>query len=118
MSLGFTPGSENSQPFNFRFSWLGEYLQGNRVLGSTLIPIAFVGTHLSGETIRIAVPLKLLVTDVSIPSLPIGATVEPPGRHSLACRESGGSYSRHAEVNAILRRALNTGQCVQRPRAE
>lgn len=70
------------------------------------LPSKTIGTLLYNNVFRICVGLRL-GTDICKPHVCVcGAPVDEKGRHGLHCRSSAGRWSRHAELNQIIKRAL------------
>ena len=75
------------------------------------LPISSVGLRMDDEVVRVAVSLRL--------GLPMcrphecsscGAAVDELGTHGLSCRFSKGRHSRHAALNDIIKRALDSAK--------
>ena len=75
------------------------------------LPIAPLGLRLSDDVIRVAVGLRLGVP-ICRPHLCVscGANVEALGVHGLSCCFSKGRHSRHAALNDILKRTLESAK--------
>lgn len=72
------------------------------------LPSRTLGTLLENNTFRIIVGLRLGL-DICAPHTCIcGSRVNSKGRHGLKCKKSAGRWSRHAELNNIIKRALGT----------
>jgi hypothetical protein len=70
------------------------------------LPSRSIGTLLDNNVFRICVGLRL-GTDVCKPhNCACGVLVDKKGRHGLHCLKSSGRWSRHAELNQIIKRAL------------
>ena len=69
-------------------------------------PIPSLGLHLDPTTLRIACALRLGSTLCHPYQCICGKLVEPNGRHGLACKKQLGRWSRHNEVNNLIKRAL------------
>ena len=70
------------------------------------VPIPSLGLHMDPITLKIACGLRLGST-LCHPFLCIcGKRVESNGRHGLACGMQVGRWSRHTEVNHLIKRAL------------
>ena len=72
------------------------------------IPIPALGLKLENESLRIAVALRLGVQTAMPYKCICGTSVEGSATHGLDCRKIGGKHARHAEVNSILHRALQS----------
>ena len=75
------------------------------------LPLSSMGLRMDDDVIRIAVGLRL--------GLPLcrphecsncGAQIEEFGTHGLSCRFSRGRHSRHASLNDIIKRSLDTAK--------
>ncbi|XP_063371836.1 uncharacterized protein LOC134660067 [Cydia amplana] len=71
-------------------------------------PSPNTGTHLDGNTLRVAVGLRLGVPICAPHICHCGSDVDQMGRHGLSCQRSAGRLSRHAALNDIIRRSLVT----------
>ncbi|XP_063629995.1 uncharacterized protein LOC134801393 [Cydia splendana] len=71
-------------------------------------PSPNTGTHLDGNTLRVAVGLRLGVPICAPHKCHCGSDVDQLGRHGLSCQRSAGRLSRHAALNDIIRRSLVT----------
>lgn len=70
------------------------------------LPSRSIGTLLNNNYFRIAIGLRL-GTDLCEPhKCRCGVTVDKKGHHGLKCSKSAGRYSRHTELNLIIKRAL------------
>ncbi|KAI5632514.1 DM DNA binding domain-containing protein [Phthorimaea operculella] len=70
------------------------------------LPSPHIGTLLDGDSLRVAVALRL-GCDVCEKHLCIcGSMVEANGHHALSCCRCSGRFPRHHALNDILRRAL------------
>ena len=70
------------------------------------IPIPSLGLHLDPLTLKIACGLRL-GSVLCHPYMCIcGTMVEPYGRHGLSCKQQLGRWSRHNEVNHVIKRSL------------
>ena len=72
------------------------------------LPIPSLGLKLDNESLRIAVALRLGVQTAMPYKCICGSLVEGSATHGLDCRKIGGKHARHAEVNSILHRALQS----------
>ena len=70
------------------------------------VPIPSLGLHLDPMTLKIACALRLGSTLCHPYQCSCGKMVEPNGRHGLSCRNQVGRWSRHNEVNHLIKRAL------------
>ena len=70
------------------------------------IPIPSLGLHLDPTSLKIACALRLGSTLCHPYTCICGKLVEPHGRHGLSCHMQLGRWSRHNEVNHIIKRAL------------
>jgi hypothetical protein len=72
------------------------------------LPAASIGNLLDDASLRIAIALRLGAT-VTVPHKCIcSSMVDSRGYHGLSCRYSAGRLSRHAGLNHIIKRALNS----------
>ncbi len=81
------------------------------------LPSPQLGTHLSNESFRFAISLRL-GCDVCQPHrCQCGAQVTPRGYHGLSCRRSAGRWSRHEAANDVIARALRSAEvpCIREP---
>lgn len=71
------------------------------------LPSPPLGLHLSNESFRVAVALRL-GADVCVPHRcpACGAFVDQRGLHGLSCIRSAGRHMRHSSVNDVILRAL------------
>uniref|UniRef100_A0A8D8LB49 Uncharacterized protein n=1 Tax=Cacopsylla melanoneura TaxID=428564 RepID=A0A8D8LB49_9HEMI len=92
---------------NFRGSLTFKLLQ-NPFPGAWLnsIPCPNLGTLLDNDTMRICVGLRLGCTLCRPHQCACGEKVDPLGHHGLRCCKNPGRYSRHAQINEIIKRAL------------
>ena len=76
-----------------------------------VLPISSAGLRMDNDVVRVAVSLRL--------GLPMcrphecyacGAAVDNLGTHGLSCRFSKGRHSRHAALNDIIKRALDSAK--------
>lgn len=72
------------------------------------LPSRQLGTHLSDESFRISVGLRLGNTICEPHRCCCGASVDSKGRHGLSCKRSQGRHSKHAGANDIIHRALRS----------
>ncbi|XP_047997279.1 uncharacterized protein LOC125234903 [Leguminivora glycinivorella] len=66
------------------------------------------GTHLDGNTLRVAVGLRVGAVICASHKCHCGSEVDQLGRHGLSCQRSAGRMSRHAALNDIIRRSLTS----------
>ena len=71
-------------------------------------PIPSLGLKLDNETLRVAVALRLGVQTAMPYKCICGTSVEGTAIHGLDCRKIGGKHVRHAEVNNVIQRALQS----------
>ena len=69
---------------------------------------ASLGRRLSDEETRVTVGLRLGSRLVREHKYICGVTVEPDGRHGLACRRSAGRHARHSMANDVIARAFRS----------
>ena len=75
------------------------------------LPISSIGLRMEDEVVRVAVGLRLgLPLGCSHTCSSCGSEVDELGTHGLSCRFSKGRHSRHAAVNDIIRRALDSAR--------
>ena len=75
------------------------------------LPISTLGLRLADDVVRIAVGLRLGIPLCSPhPCCCCGATVEPLGTHGLSCRFSKGRHPRHASLNDLVKRTLESAE--------
>ena len=75
------------------------------------LPVASLGLRMSDDVVRIAAGLRLGVPLCrSHPCISCGADVNVHGTHGLSCRFSKGRHSRHASINDIIKRALESAK--------
>ena len=74
------------------------------------LPIPAVGTLLDNDTLRIAVALRVgaQICEPDTLRCRCRAMIDHLGHHPLSCRFSAGRIPRHAALNDIIKRALNT----------
>jgi hypothetical protein len=70
------------------------------------IPMSPIGLKLSNEHFRCAEALRLGTPIYHPHKCSCGAQADCYGSHGLSCRRSAGRFSRHAQVNEILKRSL------------
>ena len=75
------------------------------------LPIAALGLRMNDDVVRIAAGLRLGVP-LCRPHLctSCGADVNILGTHGLSCRFSKGRHSRHASINDIIKRSLESAK--------
>ena len=72
------------------------------------IPIASLGLKMNRSQLRISYALRL-GSPLCIPHTCVWATrVDQSGAHGLSGRKSAGRFSRHAQVNGLIKRALSS----------
>ena len=75
------------------------------------LPISSVGLKMDDEVVRIAVGLRLgLPLCRSHVCSSCGGEINQRGTHGLSCRFSKGRHSRHAALNDIVKRALDSAK--------
>jgi hypothetical protein len=74
------------------------------------IPSPQLGTLMSDECFRIATALRIGGETGQPHTCPCGADVSTLGHHGLSCQRSAGRLSRHATVNDVIKRALQTAE--------
>ena len=72
------------------------------------IPIPSLGTHLDGETLRIAVAHRVGAIVCQSHTCRCGKKIEALGLHPLSCRVSAGRFPRHAALNDVVKRSLQS----------
>ena len=72
------------------------------------LPLSAIGLRMDGETIRIAMGLRLGVP-LCLPHMcqHCGSEVDSLGTHGLSCYKSQGRHPRHASVNGLIQRHLS-----------
>lgn len=70
------------------------------------LPSALIGTLLDNNVFRIIMGLRLGLDICSPHVCKCGSQVDKKGPHGLKCKKSAGRHARHAELNAIIKRAL------------
>lgn len=70
------------------------------------LPSKEIGTLLNNNVFRISVGLRLGCDICKPHRCNCGVMVDCKGRHGLKCKKSAGRSSRHAELNAIIKRGL------------
>ena len=75
------------------------------------LPISTLGLRLNDEQLRIAAGLRI-GAELCAPHrcARCGTLVDQTGTHGLHCKRSAGRHARHAEVNDIICRSLNSAQ--------
>ena len=72
------------------------------------IPIASLGLKMNRSQLRISCALRLGLS-LCIPyTCFCGSRVDQSGVHGLSCRKSAGRFSRHAQINDIIKRGLSS----------
>jgi hypothetical protein len=74
------------------------------------LPIPTLGNLLDNDALRVSIALRLGAKVCNPHRCRCGKNVDVHGRHGLSCKKSGGRYSRHASLNHIVQRALNSAQ--------
>ena len=73
-----------------------------------VLPVPSLGTFLDPESFRVAVALRV-GADVCEPhTCRCGSVMDARGLHGLSCRFSAGRHPRHAALNDVIKRALQT----------
>ena len=81
----------------------------------TAMPISSLGLRMDGDTIRIAVALRLGSTLCHPHQCShCGAEVDSSAMHGLSCRWSDGRHPRHAAINDLIHRALTSAKVPSR----
>jgi len=83
-----------------RAVWSGDWLHA--------VPLTSVGLRLDNASASVAVALRLGSAAVHSHNCVCGAFVQPYGHHGLSCLKSAGRHVRHAAINDIIHRALNS----------
>ena len=73
------------------------------------LPLSAIGLRLDGDTIRVAMGLRLGVP-LCLPHVcqHCGTSVDSLGTHGLSCCKSQGHHPRHASVNGLIQRHLSS----------
>ena len=80
-------------------------LQGvRRVVGA--VPVLSLGTQLDPEVLRIGIALRLEAKVCEEHRCRCGCNIDEKGYHPLSCRFSAGRFPHHAELNDVIRHAL------------
>jgi len=74
------------------------------------LPVASLGNLLDDNSLRISVALRLGAVVSRPHSCVCSSVADARGYHGLSCRLSAGRHSRHAGINAIIKRALGTAE--------
>ena len=69
-------------------------------------PVLSLGTQLDPEVLRIGIALRLGAQDCEGHRCRCGCNIDEKGYHPVSCRYSAGRFPRHAELNDVIRRAL------------
>lgn len=78
------------------------------------LPSTAIGTLLDNNAFRIIIGLRLGL-DICSPHVCLcGSQVDKKGHHGLKCKKSAGRHARHAELNAIIKRALLSAEIPSR----
>ena len=72
------------------------------------IQVQSLGTQLDTYTLRVSVVLRIGATVCEPLVCRCGANVNTLGLHNLACRFSADRLARHAELNNVVKRAIQT----------
>lgn len=72
------------------------------------LPSRAIGTLLNNNVFRISVGLRLGLNICAPHTCVCGGFVDPKGIHGLSCKKSAGRFSRHAELNEIIKRTLSS----------
>ena len=72
------------------------------------IPIASLGLKMNRSQLRISSALRLGSPLCILHTCVCGTKVDQSGVHGFSCRKSAGRFSRHAQVNDIIKRALSS----------
>jgi len=78
------------------------------------LPVPSLGLHMNAETIKIATGLRLGAQIMEPNHCRCGAMMDKQGHHGLSCWKNKGRYSRHADLNDVLKRTLATGGVLSR----
>ena len=70
------------------------------------VPVSSLGTQLDPEVLRIGIVLRLGAKVCEGHRCRCGCNIDEKGYHPLSCRYSAGRFPRHAELNEVIRRAL------------
>jgi hypothetical protein len=70
------------------------------------VPIRSLGLKLTDGQLRISIATRLGINICQPHTCVCGAKVEADGIHGLSCRKSSGRFSRHNQINDIVKRAL------------
>ena len=74
------------------------------------IPVPALGLKLDNMSLRIATGLRLGSSLCQPYKCKCGDLVDTSGRHGLSCKNAKGTFSRHQQVNDLLKRALGSAQ--------
>lgn len=82
------------------------------------VPSPHLGTLLDGDTLRVAIALRLGCNVCHPHRCICGAEVNGQGRHGLHCVRSAGRFSRHQALNDVVKRGLTSAgiPCALEPR--
>ena len=72
------------------------------------IPIPSLGLKLDNNQLRISCGLRLGTILCHPHKCVCGSLVDETGRHGLSCKKSSGRYARHAHINDLIRRSLQS----------
>ena len=70
------------------------------------VPVSSQGVPLDPEVLRIGIALRLGAKVCEGHRCRCGCNIDEKGYHPLSCRYSTGRFPRHAELNDVIRRAL------------
>ena len=74
------------------------------------IPIPSLGLKLDSNQLRVSIGLRLGSPLCHPHTCKCGTRVESSGVHGLSCKKSAGRFSRHGQVNDLIKRSLSTAQ--------
>ena len=72
------------------------------------IPVPSLGTQLDPDTLTMSVALRIGAPICEPHVCSCGANVNTPGLHNLACIFRAGRLARHAKLNDVVEKALQT----------
>lgn len=72
------------------------------------LPSRAIGTLMNNNVFRISIGLRLGLNICTPHTCVCGRFVDSKGLHGLSCKKSAGRFSRHAELNEIIKRTLST----------
>ena len=73
------------------------------------VSVPSLGLHMDAETTKIATGLRLGAQTMEPHHCRFGASMDKHNNHALSCRENKGRYSRHDDLNDVLKRFLAAG---------